>query len=175
MGRISKELLAVTILLNLAAIGWYGFLFAEVKAKNENTSNLMSRIRTETAEGNTLHSKKALVAETASLRGELASYLVAREGAVSFIEFLETTGDEVGAQVTVESINTHELTQSAQAEELKLALQVTGTWPAVVRFLGLLELLPYKTDLHQVVLSRADPPREDSWQATVLVTVLKEK
>lgn len=175
MGRISKELLAVTILLNLAAIGWYGFLFAEVKAKNENTSNLVSRIRIETAEGNTLHSKKALVAETASLRKELTSYFVASEGAVSFIELLETMGDEIGVQVTVESINTNELAPSAQAEELKLTLQATGMWPAVVRFLGLLELLPYKTDLHQVVMSRADFTRGGYWRAAVSITVLKEK
>lgn len=175
MGRKSRELLIITILLNIAAIGWYGFLFAEVKAKNQNTSSLLEKIEAETAAGNTLHAKKELVADTASLREELMLRTVAKEGAVSFIELLETTGTSVGARVIIESIRANELSGSSIAEELELALQVTGTWPSVVRFVGLLEFLPYKAEVRQTLISRSESSPGRPWEARVSLTVVKDK
>lgn len=175
MGRKSTELLIITILLNLAAAGWYGFLFAEVKAKNENVASLLESIEADTAAGNTLHAKKDLVADTASLREELALRIVSKEGAVPFIELLETAGASVGARVSIESIRANELSGSPTAEELELSLRITGTWASVVRFVGLLELLPYKAEVHQVLISRTESSLGRPWEARASLTAVKEK
>ena len=175
MGRKSKELLIITVLLNIAAIGWYGFLFAEVKAKNENTSGLLEKIEIETAAGNTLHAKKELVADTAGFRDELALLLVSKEGAVPFIELLETAGTGVGARVSIESIRVNEFPGSTTAEELELALQITGTWASVTRFVGLLELLPYRAEVRQVLITRGESSPGRPWEARVSLAVVKDK
>ena len=175
IGRKSKELLTITILLNIAAIGWYGFLFAEIKAKNEQVSELMNQIEAEAGKESTLASEKALVAETVPLRDKLASYFVGKDGAVSFFEFLETTGNEVGVHVSIKSPSVSDLAELSQAEELRLMLVATGSWPAVVRFLGLLEMLPYEAHVEQVVVSKVESSGADAWQASLSLRVLKEK
>lgn len=175
IGRKSKELLLIAVLLNIAAIGWYGFLFAEIKAKNEHVSELMNQIEAEAGKESTLNSEKALVAETASLREKLASYFVGKDGAVSFFEFLETTGNDVGVHVAIKSPSVSDLAELPQAEELRLLLTVEGPWPAVVRFLGLLESLPYEASMGEVVVSKEESLSKGAWQASLSLKVLKEK
>ncbi len=175
IGKKSKELLLITLLLNIAAFGWYGFLFAEIKAKNERISDLVNRIEAESAAGDTLSSQKMLAVETSALREKLFGYSVAREGAVSFIELLEATGNEVGAHIIIESVSTKERADFPQVEDLRFALAVTGTWPAVVRLLGLFELLPYEMRVEQAVLSKVGSSGGDPWRADLSLTVLKEK
>lgn len=175
IGRKSKELLAITLLLNIAAIGWYYFLFSEIKVKNEHLSELMNRIEVEIEKEGTINYKKDITVETATLREKLSSFTLAKGGAISFIELLEATGNEVGAHTSIESVSTKDHPQLSTVEEMRLKLKVTGSWPAVVRLLGLLELLPYETGLEQVVVSKGEASDEAPWRADILLTVLKEK
>lgn len=175
IGRKSKELLAITLLLNIAAIGWCYFLFAEIKEKNEHLSELTNRIEAETSEESALNYKKNLAVETAALREKLLSFTLAKGGAISFIEFLEATGNDVDARTSIESVSTKDHAQLSNIEELRLTLKVTGSWSAIVRFLGLLEVLPYETALEQVAVSKMEFPDEGPWRADIFLTVLKEK
>lgn len=175
IGRKSKELLAITILLNIAAVGWYGFLLTDIQATQSRIFDLTNQIGAESAEGNTLTAKKTLTVDTALFREKLALYTVGRDGAVSFIELLETIGNDIGVRVVIESATTKELTLFPQNEELRLTLTATGTWSAVVRFLGLLELLPYKAKVEQVVVSKTPPLTRDPWRADFSLTIVKEK
>lgn len=175
IGRKSKELLAITLLLNIAAIGWYCFLFFEIKEKNEHLSELTNRIEAEIAREGTISHKKDVAVETAPLREKLQSFILAKGGAISFIELLEATGNEVGAHTTIESVSTKDHPQLPTIEIMRLTLKVTGSWQAVVRLLGLLELLPYETGVEQVVVSKREASDEAPWRADLLLTVLKEK
>lgn len=175
IGRKSKELLVIAILFNIAAIGWYGFLFAKIKEKNEHLSDLTNQIDAEIAKESAVDYKKNIAVETATLRGKLLSFTLAKEGAISFIELLEATGNEVGAHTSIKSVNTEDHPQSSNIEKLRLTLSTSGSWSAVARFLGLLELLPYETSLEQVMVSRAEVAGENPWRADLILTVLKEK
>ena len=174
ISRKNKELLAVTLLLNVAAIGLYAFLFTEIKAKNEHTSGLINQIEAETKEEQTQNSVKALVAETTSLRNKLKSYTVEKEGAVSFLELLERIGGEVGVSVAIDSVEKSELPAAPQTEQLKIALKADGTWSGIVRFLGLLEFLPYEARVEQVAVGRTATKLEP-WRISLSLIVLEEK
>lgn len=174
IGRKNKGLLAIVLLLNVAAVGWYFFLFIEVKAKNERVSDLVNRIDAETTAENLQNSVKALVAQTAPQRVKLNSYVIEKDGAVSFIELLERVGDDVGVAVAIESVERSERAETPAVEELRLALKATGAWSGVVRFMGLLELLPYEARISQAALSKKDA-KEDPWHITLSLIVLKEK
>lgn len=174
LGRKNKELLVIVLLLNLAAVGWYGFLFREIKMKNEVSSNLVNDIDARVAEENMQSSIKALAAETTVLREKLTGYSVAREGAVSFIELLETAGKNTGASVSIESVSTANVPDSTALETLRLTLNATGSWRAVIRFLGLLEFLPYEARIEQVVVSKP-PQGGEPWRINLALYVLKEK
>lgn len=175
IGRRSKELLILLLVLNLAAVGWYGFLFWKIKEKNEHISDLTSRIEAEAATEQTIREKKALVENTAAFREKLLSFTLGSKEAVSFIEFLERTGTDAGVRATVESVSAREHPRLSSMEELRLKIKSTGSWPAIVRFLGLMELLPYEADVDQIVVSKAEFEGGDAWRADFVLTVLKEK
>lgn len=171
----TKELLIIALLFAAAAAGWYAFMFVQVKAKNERISDLRNQIDARTAEESTLHSRKELVADTASLHEKLKSYFVAAEGSVSVIELLETVGNEVGILVETRKVETNAIAKSETAELLRLTLIATGTWSNTLRFLGLIELLPYEARIGQMILSRAQAEGAGPWRADITLEILKDK
>lgn len=170
-GRRNRELLVVVLLLNVAALGGYGALFAQVKAKSENTSALLNKIDAETAEANLLASTKTLVADTAALREQFRSFSVSREGVVPFIELLESTGRAVGVSVAITSVDTAALPGSTAMEVLRVQVAGKGSWSGIVRFFGLLEFLPFEVTLEQAVVSS---PEGATWRLDATLTVLKD-
>ncbi len=162
------------LLLNSVAIGCYGFLFVSVKTKNEHASKIVNDIDAESTAESAKHSRKTLVAETAQFREKIQKYIVGKEEAVSFFELLERTGEERGVKVSIESVTKGELTQVG-IEELHLTLKVVGTWAGVVRYIGLLELLPLEAKVKQLVIARAEREGEGPWSSTVTLSVLKMK
>lgn len=145
-------------------------MFAKVKAKNERISALHNKIEAEAAEENFLTSVKTLVNDTAVLREKIQDFTVAAEGAVPFIELLESTGREVGVAVSIESVNPVALPNATAVETLRMQVTGVGAWAGVVRFLGLLELLPFEVSVEQVAVSIGE---KDAWRLDATVTVLK--
>ena len=171
--RKNKELLIVTLLLNLVALGGYGFLLHEIKGKNEHISNLVNDIELQSKKERVINSVKALVVETSPLREKLSRYLVEKEGAVSFIELLEHLGKNRGVSVMISSVEKVPQEGTEQVETLLLGLKASGTWQDVIRFLGLLELLPYEAQVEQLTLSKSE--KASPWQITLSLRTLKEK
>ena len=167
------ELLIVTLLLNLVALGCYGFLLREIKGKNERISNLVNDIELQTKKKSVITSVKAIVVETSPLREKLSRYLVEREGAVSFIELLEHLGKNTGVSVVINSVEKVPQESTQQVETLQLGLRASGTWEDVIRFLGLLELLPYEAQVEQLTLSKLE--KASPWQIVLSLRALKEK
>jgi len=163
-------MLFVTLLLSAC----YFFLFINVKAKNEHVSSLVNAIETESVAESTQRSTKVLVAETSKYRQKLKGYLVGKDNAVSFLEFLEREGSDVGVTVKIESVVPSALTDG-DVEELRLSVKASGQWAEVVRYVGLLELLPFQSRLEQLVVSTSEKAEDGPWNAQVVLVVLKEK
>jgi hypothetical protein len=175
MGRKSKELLVITLLLNLAAFGWYGFLFSEIKKKNEHISDLTNRIEAEASRERAIAYKRDIVTDTVSFRGKLRSLTLQKGGEISFLELLEKSGDTVGARASVESVTTRSHPQLESMTELRLKLKAEGSWSAVVRFLGLMEFIPLESALDQLVVSKAERGGGVyPWRADFILIVLRE-
>jgi hypothetical protein len=170
-GRRNRELLVTVMLLNVVALGCYGVLFAQVKAKNENTSVLLNKIDAEATEAHLLASTKTLVSDTATLREQFRNFSVSREGVVPFIELLESAGKAVGVSVAINSVDTETLPGSTTMEMLRVQVTGKGSWPDIVRFFGLLEFLPFEVALEQAIVSSSEGVL---WRLAVTFTVLKD-
>ncbi|OHA20901.1 MAG: hypothetical protein A2849_01985 [Candidatus Taylorbacteria bacterium RIFCSPHIGHO2_01_FULL_51_15] len=174
ISKKNKELLLITLLLNIAAVGFLALLFIEVKTKNEHISTLINEIEAEAAKESTNQSVKALIEETAPLLAELRGYMVEKEGTVFFIELLEKEGESVGVSVDITSVEKVPLEGASKIEGLRVRLKGNSTWLGVVRFLGLLELLPYEARVEQAVISRAEVAGSP-WRIDLSLHVLTEK
>ena len=174
VSKKTKRLLGIALLLSAVAIGWYVFLFTEVKAKNESVSTLINDIEANETEEETHSSIKTIAAQTVEQRKALQNYTIAREGAVSFIELLERTGRNIGVDVTIATVRETEIAGSATFEHLTLALTAAGTWPRIIQFIGLLEFLPYEADITQAVVSKSGK-QAGLWSLSLSLSALKEK
>lgn len=174
----SKKFLLSAALITVVAALAYSVLFVQVKKKNERISTLINDIEQNAKQESVQNSTKQLLAETAPLRRKLAGYRIAKDEAASFIEMLETVGRSVGVLVTIESVEVAARTASPPAEDLRLAVRFEGHWQSVVRFLGLLELLPVEGRVEQALISRKSEgsgTRASLWRGDVTLLALKEK
>lgn len=167
----SKEFLILTILLSLGACTLFGFLFWQIKSANERTSGLLNDIDLRSKEENTFKSIKSLVQEVAPLHTKLDTYFIQKEGVADFIGLLESEGSGVGVSVTIVSVEKADVPDSTELEAVRVTLNAVGPWEDAVRYLGILESLPYQIDISQSVLSRAP----EGWHLGVSLSVLKEK
>ncbi|MDO8623741.1 MAG: hypothetical protein Q7R54_00045 [bacterium] len=174
-GKRNIELLAIALLLNVAAFGLYGALFAQMKAKNEHVSELANEIEAGSSAEQALHSVKTVVSETALLRGKLQGYIVPKDGAVPFIELLESTGRDAKVTVTIVSVEEPELAGREDVDTLRITLRGAGSWREITRFLGLLELLPVESKVEQVTISHGGQEESRPWAIDATVTALKAK
>lgn len=170
-GRKNRKLLAIALLLNVAALSGYGFLFTKVKAKNEHISALQNKIEARAAEESVLTSVKTLVNDTATLREKIQDFTVAAESVVPFIELLESTGREASVAVSIESVNPVALANATTVEALRIQVVGKGAWAGVVRFLGLLELLPFEASVEQGVVSTGE---RNEWRLDATIAALKD-
>lgn len=173
-GQQNRRIVLFMTVLNILAMTCYLFVFVEVKRKNEHVSSLANEIEVKSTAENAQHSAKALVAETASLRSKLQGFVVGNDEAVSFIEMLEVTARDIGADATIDSVTPGDLDQP-NLESLRLVLKIKGTWLEAVRYLGLLELLPFQSTVERVKVSRSGDGGSDPWRLDVTLSVLKEK
>lgn len=173
-----KILIAAASFAALAAFT-YGALFWGLKKKNERVSVLINQIEQNAEQETALTSLKKFVAETATLREKLPGYRVSADGTASFIETLEALGRETGAAVAIESVERVKRPASDTAEDLRLAIHFEGGWQTVVRFLGLLELLPSEIKIEQAFLSRkaalGEKTASSLWRGDVTLLALKAR
>ena len=141
-----------------------------IKARYKG-SELQNAIELQSKEEGVLKSIKALAQEIAPLYDKLNTSIVRKEGAAEFIELLESVGKRGGVTVTIQAVEKADHSTVNNLESLKVTLSAIGSWESVVRFLGLLEFLPYQTSIEQAVLSRGDK----DWRIDVSLTVLKER
>lgn len=167
----SRKFLILALLFSLGACALIGFLFWQIKSANERTSGLLNEIDLRSKEENTFKSVKSLVQEVAPLHAKLDTYFIQKEGVADFIEILESEGSVVGVSVTLASVEKGEVPNSTELETVRVTVNAVGQWEDVVRYLGVLESLPYQIDISQSVLSRAP----EGWHLSASLAVLKEK
>lgn len=172
--RKTKRLLLVAALCNLAAAAAFALLFWQVRVKNERVSDLVNQIELQAKQEQALESARTLLLGTAGLRESLGAYFVPKDGTVAFLEALEELGRRSGVLPAVTSVE-QEPFSGKQAQKLKVAVRGEGSWPAVLRFVGLVELYPAGSRVEQLAISRFSPGGSSTgpWRADVILRVLQ--
>lgn len=173
MEYTSKNPFRISLVAAILTILLYGILFVQVKAKNERTSVLLSDIEVQAKQEGALASAHALAQETAGQRAKLKSGILGSAGVLAFIEMLEALGRDTGVSLTIGSLEPAP-PEKKEGGELRLTLRFEGEWSKTVRFLGLLELLPFEASLSDVRLFRLSDEKKERWGSTVTLSVLQK-
>lgn len=159
----------VFVLLSMVA----GFLFFEIKNKNNEISTLHNQLDVEVRRDQRLRSIKQLLSELHVEVTEIDDYFVATDGVVDFLEALEALGRVSGASVEVNSVSVIESDPAIPYEHLRVEFYTEGRWSTLTQLLSLLETAPYGVIVSRSQVERV--PNSSLWQAHIIFQVLKLK
>lgn len=160
---IRNTLFAVIGILALA-FGAYGAGFYYIKAQVEETSVLAQELEQKQVERNNLQETLRAVEETEQMRAQLNTYFVNAADVVSFIEQLESLGEETGVAVTISDLR--EETNGG----LAFRLEAEGMTATVFHFTELLEHMPLNMTIEQVQLQQTSSARRQ-WRGVYTGTI----
>lgn len=190
----TKKLFWIILALAFFMFAIYGFLFWNIKVKNEKASELLNTIIESGNKDQALRSIKNSLEQNKDSLNRVDSYFVNTDGAVGFIEGLEKLASDGGVSLTIGGVNNEIDTKVKNdfKEILRLRVDVSGSWANVVSFISALETLPFRVQIETVSLgltSAADklafqsladtvqrkPSSDERWKASFEFTVIKLK
>ena len=184
-----KKIFLTILFLNVIALAAYTFLFLEIKKKNEFALSSLGDIKSQTTKEKKFEAVLDNLANTEGERNKLDTFFIQNNsfGVVQFIEKIEYLAKYSNLSLDVKSIllsnqNLDEKNNASLIENMKLNLDVKGSYSDIVYFLKFLELLPYKLYIDRVSIEKKEievmeeglAPL-DSWDGKFDLTILKLK
>ncbi|MEK7185107.1 MAG: hypothetical protein AAB726_00590 [Patescibacteria group bacterium] len=170
--KIGKTTSSFLFLLGLAIIGlganYAAFVFikrANLKISEQSNIAEISKGRVSGLFGREKNDVRAQIIK-------LHSRVLSEDGAVSFLESIETYAKDHEVELKIDSVTIDPPVDPANpglTETLRLRLEGEGSWQNINELIFYLEHLPYKSSFESVALSKL----ESSWRIRAELTVLK--
>lgn len=164
-----KTYAIIALVVFALSIVVFVFLLTSVIKKNNEARGFSVEIQSETVKEAKLKSIKLTVANNEP-RENLANYFIPPEGAVGFIELIESLS-QYGAGVSIESVNVEPYSNN-NFEWLVVDVSASGGWNDVVGTLSLMESLPVRMEAEEVSISYGGS--SDLWDLRMKIRALKE-
>ncbi len=178
----TKILLAVFLLLGIASMGAFVFLFSFTKnliAESVNKSNdIKTELKKEGAE--TLMKDDLILGEM--YQKKLEEYIIAKGGTVDFLKTLEQLISNTGLKYNINTVSsaTYDKGDKMGEELLKININATGAWQNIQLFLKSLENYPLKINITKMSLNKFSDSiikgrKVPEWSLNLDFTVVKMK
>jgi len=163
MNRNAFLHLGLVTLAALFAIVGYVWWHHEVKIASEEAATLAADVETRGDEYSRTARARSELAALAADETFVEGRFLPVDGVVPFLENLESTGEEFGANVSVVSVS-----DALSGESIAIALEVSGSFDAVMRTLGTIEYGTYASSVANLTL---ETPNGEGWNATMTLIV----
>ncbi len=148
----SKVIMTVAVIVFLLALVTTVFLHL-INNKKARVVELHQILNDEINLNASLDASKQVIKDTEIERGVINSYFVEKKNIVGFLEFLENIGRDIGVSVHISTIETEKVVNEGDKPNLGLIINVKGDWTGVLRYIKLLEAIPYKVKVGEVKIS----------------------
>lgn len=168
----------LSIFAALLVIASFVFFLKIIKDKNRNTSmsiiSLQEKVKMK--EKITMFSEKS--AEIIKLQSSVNDYFVDTKKIDTFVNYLESLGEDIGSKITVKEINVPE----KLTDRIEFQLSITGDFDQVTKTVIILENIPYRIDVTRVYYNKEINFNKDenlknlevpTWQADLTFNILK--
>jgi hypothetical protein len=176
---------SLTVFL-ISAIAYYCLYFA-YKNLGTELSTLNAKSSDDKARLEQLQTIEDNLKVTLDDKDRLSALLIKSDGVVDFIQYLESTMKKLHLTGAIDSVaeeHPQEL-ESTDKQKLNIALSAVGNWPSVVKFVGLIEKLPYKSAIDSFALTHSIGDVTDAsgtkistltnWKVSLRMYALSEK
>ncbi len=140
--------MVVAVIFSLACIAAWGFLLYKSFSLRGDIAAISTQADSAQARDAKTLSLKSALRESRDSVAVINGRFVTKDGIPAFIDLLEAKGDEVGVQVSLDSINLD--------QNLHIHVVGSGSWKAAVSYVSVLESLPYSIAIDNLALSKID-------------------
>ncbi|PIQ92601.1 MAG: hypothetical protein COV70_00190 [Parcubacteria group bacterium CG11_big_fil_rev_8_21_14_0_20_39_22] len=172
------KLLTIAILANVSVIAVLVFFYFHIESARGNISSIIDENATRVEEERSINFVKDLVFDTESLRNNLDSRILTKDGIVGFLESVEGYASDVGVTVNIDNIAEEDIEGNKKFNFLVVQTSIEGSWYGVYSFLSFLELLPVGSYVSQARINRVNSGEENTsllWEGDIKFRVLKYK
>ncbi len=171
------QLLIISLVTLVGACGVYGvFWYMVFLRENESRTHAEERARAQ-ARVQEIQHLTTLVTDTEHDRAVLNQYVVADADVTTFLALVEQTGRDVGLVIETQSVTIENGVDGSLFETLVLSFEVRGGYTKVIRFLELIETMPYQIGVRSVALDRTgeESALDTVWRGVFTISVTKAK
>lgn len=163
MKSATRNLFVMMIIVAIAALVGYGYATKYVSSLITKTSEAKFDIDNLEIQFNHLTALRKAAENTSEESSKISSYIVRSGGSVDFITNIEQVAAASGLVYNtdrIEAINNPEL-DIGQKELLEVSFSVSGNWSSLIRFLKLVENMPYGIKILRFELTSLGDPKSD--------------
>lgn len=180
----TKKLLIILSVADVLAIGAYGYGFNLLLDQNRHVAEAADQVSSFSLKNDNLSSLQSALVNAEQGMKEIDEYYIAPDGAVDFIDIIESIAKNRGLTVSVGSVETSDVDKDTKdfQEHLVLRLKTEGSWANMGQFLRLIENLPYNAYITEAELTKLDPTGTQNagksparWRGEFVITALKLK
>lgn len=164
MNRALSHLVIALVLLGLAVAG-YAAAFLTIERTRTQIAEVTGKMLQRMDDQRRIQEAQGALAALSANEARITGYFLNEKDVVEFLEELESTGDTLGADVTVVAVNNE---RGATPPRVAVALRITGSFDAVMRTIGAIEYGPYDGVVTTVTM---DDQGDGTWGASVTYSV----
>jgi len=161
--------------LDICALGIYGFLFYQVKAKTENISVLTSQLETVQKQESEYRKIEDTIKGLQDRSNELDTYIVQEKNLLDFIKIIESIAKKQSVVIKTE-IKKNEPTKGETNIKFDFTITVDGKWDNIQNMLALVENLPYNILVSNFTVRENDAEEgTPSWSGAIKFSIVAQK
>jgi Tfp pilus assembly protein PilO len=177
---LTTRLLILVLTVNIAVAAAYVYGFLQLGEAQARIGVIESDIAVEEKKVAELNAIRDTLEEFKEYQASVDSHLVAPDGIVEFVEYIEKTAVAAGVTLSVDDLRTEEIPPKAlpKLEYLRVTVSAKGSWGGVLRFASLVETLPYQVYIGGLTLETdgtAEKGKGVLWRVGINATVPKLK
>ncbi len=158
----SHSLLFISSIVGLVVVvGLFVFGMRLINVSTIETSAILGKIDQVTKKNAELNTIKKTITATEEDRAKLAAYFVTDQSIVSFLEYLESLGTLTNTDTSIITVS-----EDKESSTATITLSSIGSYSDTIRFIELLENMPYRMEIERFTFVTKEDPADDTEEIT---------
>lgn len=186
----TKKILLLVMIPTIILVFVYVYILFDLNNKNQETASILNENEKAYVKNLNFQSTKKIINSSKESILNMSTFFITKDGVVNFINTIESIGKSVGLNISIASVdiktdtNKSNNSQNNNKDELNLDIETEGTWTQTLKFIHLLEYLPFNINLNQVNIinlnmdnskNNTSKSKTSSWHGSFAVSVTKFK
>ncbi len=167
----TTTILALSLLCLGLSAALYVYMHYSFNGLQIKVADLYEQAAKSKADHDELAKVKENLKTTLGTGDRLSSLFVKEDSAVDFLQVIEGVMKTAGVVGSVENVS--EITDE-KVKGLNLTLEAKGSWNEIMKFIGLLEKIPYKATIESAAFSYSSGEIGSGWKASVSLKALTD-